>query len=173
MKALWTGCGQEGAWLGPFIRLLLLTGMRRGEPIAAKIEDGGSRLNLDATKQGARHVVVLPRQARGLLEAARGVGLAGVTNPKTLGWTQRWDRLLKLSGLSGSGITIHDLRRTWATTAARIGVDPLIIELCLGHAPSGVLGRIGAVYNRHSYSATIRVRCATIRMIGHRSLQVG
>lgn len=47
---------------------------------------------------------------------------------------------------------MHDLRRTWATLAARIGIDPLIIELCLGHSPSGVLGKVGAIYNRHSYS---------------------
>ncbi|MEK0084197.1 tyrosine-type recombinase/integrase [Benzoatithermus flavus] len=157
LKALWQACDIEGSWFGSFVEVLILTGMRRGEPLAAKVEGSPVPrvLVLDDPKQGVAHRVTLPRQA--VPSATRLYRFCGhAREAKRLGWGTRWIKLLKLAGLHGSGITIHDLRRTWATTAARIGVDPLIIELCLGHAPSGVLGRIGAVYNRHSYTD----RCA-------------
>jgi len=151
LAAVWEACGREGGWFGEFIRLLILTGMRRGEPLAGRFD--GSCITIDDPKQGRSHVVVLPRKA--VLIAAR-LFAKRVRVRKRLGWGKRWARLLWLASLEGAGITIHDLRRTWATIAAAEGVDPLIVELCLGHVPAGVLGRVGAIYNRHSY----RDRCA-------------
>jgi len=41
----------------------------------------------------------------------------------------------------------HDLRRTAATTMARLGVDVVIVERILGHTMRGVM----AVYQRHTF----------------------
>ena len=42
---------------------------------------------------------------------------------------------------------LHDLRRSMATHMERIGIEPHIIEVCLGHALKGVAG----VYRHYSY----------------------
>ena len=39
-----------------------------------------------------------------------------------------------------------------ASGMAALEIDPVVVELCLGHVPSGVLGKVGAIYNRHSYA---------------------
>ena len=46
----------------------------------------------------------------------------------------------------------HDLRRSFASGCARIGVDPFVIERCLNHVVGGVM----AIYNRHKYDAECR-----------------
>jgi integrase len=47
---------------------------------------------------------------------------------------------------------LHDLRRTFASGCARLGVSLQVVERCLNHS-SGSLGGLVAVYNRHSYAA--------------------
>ncbi len=44
--------------------------------------------------------------------------------------------------LPGGKWTPHDLRRTFATTASRLGVSPEVIHLCLNHKPQNKLDRI-------------------------------
>ncbi len=51
----------------------------------------------------------------------------------------------------------HDLRRTAATTMARLGVDVVTVEHILGHAMRGVM----AVYQRHTFD-TEKARGLTI-----------
>jgi integrase len=50
----------------------------------------------------------------------------------------------------GVEFTLHDLRRTWATRAADLGVHPWVIEAHLNHV-SGVVSGVSAIYNRYSY----------------------
>lgn len=45
--------------------------------------------------------------------------------------------------------TLHDLRRTFATCVAGLGIGPHIVEALLGHSLGGVAG----IYNRQSYLA--------------------
>jgi integrase len=49
--------------------------------------------------------------------------------------------------LEGGDWSPHDLRRTFATRLADLGVMPHVIERCLNHTMQGVM----AVYNRHDY----------------------
>ncbi|OPL15809.1 MAG: integrase [delta proteobacterium MLS_D] len=48
--------------------------------------------------------------------------------------------------------TPHDLRRTFRTRLAELGVTDIVAERCLGHKLGGIL----AVYNRHDYFAEKR-----------------
>jgi len=42
---------------------------------------------------------------------------------------------------------VHDLRRSMATHMERIGVEPHVIEVCLGHVLKGVAG----TYRHYGY----------------------
>ena len=50
---------------------------------------------------------------------------------------------------------LHDLRRTFATGCARLGVPLHVVEKCLNHT-SGSFGGIVGVYQRHDFAAERR-----------------
>jgi hypothetical protein len=54
------------------------------------------------------------------------------------------------TGLLFSDYTLHDLRRTFSSNLARLGVPIHVTEKILNHA-SGSIGGIAGVYNRYSY----------------------
>jgi integrase len=71
-----------------------------------------------------------------------GVGPTGFT-----GWDRGKKRLERATGPMAHW-TLHDFRRTFSTVAHdKLGVEPHLVEVCLGHAQKGV----AAVYNRASY----------------------
>jgi integrase len=70
----------------------------------------------------------------------------GLTPPS--GWSRAKARLNRLSGVTGR--RLHDLRRTAASTMARLGHPPHVLAAILNHAPGGMQG-ITAVYNRHRH----------------------
>src|SRR5262249_26774752 len=63
------------------------------------------------------------------------------------GAKQRLDKALKAVGAEVEPFVVHDLRRVVRSQLGRIGVPPVVAELCLGHKQSGIIG----VYDRHSY----------------------
>jgi integrase len=123
------------------VRLLLLTGARRGELLAAKWAD----LDLDAgvwvkpgatTKQRTQHRIPLSEAACRLLAEmqeqadtewlfpARGGGHRAHINAA-------WDTLRKAAGIPDA--RTHDLRHTYATALASSGLGLLVIGRLLGH----------------------------------------
>jgi integrase len=138
-----------------FPRLLLFTGLRRGELAGTRWDDIRDGVLTVRVKGGAPHRVTLSRQALALLEGCPdGLLFPGRGGVPRSGWSKRLLALQRRSGTAGWHW--HDLRRTCATGMAAVGVDPVVIELCLGHVPAGVLGRLGTVYIRHSFEG----RCA-------------
>ena len=51
--------------------------------------------------------------------------------------------------------TLHDLRRTYSSNLARLGVPIHVTERLLNHV-SGTISGVGAVYNRHTYLLEMR-----------------
>jgi len=51
--------------------------------------------------------------------------------------------------------TLHDLRRTFATNLAALGVAPHVVERLLNHS-SGTISGVAAIYNRYSYMNEMR-----------------
>jgi integrase len=51
--------------------------------------------------------------------------------------------------------TLHDLRRTFASGAARLGIAIHVVEAVLNHK-SGTIRGVAAVYNRYSYETEKR-----------------
>ena len=116
-----------------FLWLLLTTGARKGEIAAARHKEiQGNRLLLDEHKTddgGYARVIYLPPVAMdviALLPKNNGT-LTGLQNPKKL-----WDRIRKQAGCPD--LTMHDLRRTFASVALSTGQISLeqVMQM-LGH----------------------------------------
>jgi integrase len=148
---------------GPFVRLLLLTGVRRSE--AACMTWG--EVDLDnalwvipgnRTKTGAPHEVPLSGMAVNLFRSLpRFVGNfvlsadGGRTPNRSFGKLKRTiDERIAEPGLADW--RLHDLRRTARTSLASLGVSPFIAELILGHMQKGV----HRVYDTHRYQTDKR-----------------
>lgn len=147
---------------GPFFQLLLLTGDRRGEWANAQsswLDADFTRLEIPASnyKTGKVQVVPLSQQVSAIIRALpeqkfgpyilSSTGglrpISGFSKAKT-----ELDRLiLRDSEVGIRPWVVHDLRRSMATHMERIGIEPHIIEVCLGHALKGVAG----VYRHYSY----------------------
>ena len=121
------------------IRLLMLTGCRFGEIAALEwdwIKD--KRIFLSDSKSGPR-TVWLSSPARAVIDAIPRYGpdcpfLFPARPPArpidTIAF--QWDRIRDEAGLPG--LRLHDLRHSWASTAAMNGVDMVTIAKLLGHA---------------------------------------
>ena len=121
------------------IRLLMLTGCRFGEIAALEwdwIKD--KRIFLPDSKSGPR-TVWLSSPARAVIDAIPRYGpdcpylfpARPPTRPiDTIAF--QWDRIRDEAGLPG--LRLHDLRHSWASTAAMNGVDMVTIAKLLGHA---------------------------------------
>jgi integrase len=143
------------------VSLLLLTGQRKSEISDLRwSEVDGETLSLPAirTKNKRAHQVPICKLARHLLETIDGgstfvFGTSEADAPFN-GWNRAQLKLLADSGLQH--FTLHDLRRTFATTHAKLGTPVHVTERLLNHA-SGTVSGVAAVYNRHSYQEEMRL----------------
>lgn len=162
---------EKGRTLSPatrsILRLLLLTGQRRGE-VAGALK---SELDLDAkepvwtiagdrTKNGLLHRLPLCPQAKA--EFAKAVAASDAKSPFVFpsateplkasisaeAITRAMARLVV--ELKIATVSPHDLRRTVGTELARMGLPVHIRSLVLNHSPMS-RGITDAVYNRYAY----------------------
>ncbi len=117
----------------------MLTGCRLGE-IAALEWDWikGRRIHLPDSKSGPR-TVWLSSAARAVIDAiprySEDCPYIFPSRPPTRpidNFGTQWDRIRNEAGLPG--LRIHDLRHSWASTAAMNGVDMVTVAKLLGHA---------------------------------------
>ena len=121
------------------VRLLMLTGCRFGEIAALEwdwIRD--RRIHLPDSKSGPR-TVWLSSAARAVIDAiprySADCPYLFPARPPTRPIDNiafQWDRIRDEAGLPG--LRLHDLRHSWASTAAMNGVDMVTIAKLLGHA---------------------------------------
>jgi integrase len=148
--------GPEAAYYGPFVRLLLLLGVRRSELGRAP----WSEFDLDKAewvippgrmKMDEPHVVPLPSAAVEILRALpQGKGY--VLNGVQIHYVRAKDRLdARVAALNGGKAiphwTWHDLRRTFRTGLSRLGTAPHIAELCIAHRQQG----LAKIYDQHRF----------------------
>lgn len=164
--ALWKVLEGEGAPFGPAIRLLLLTGQRRGEVFGAeRVEfDLEARLwtiSRERAKNGKTHLVPLSDPAlaivKELLQDHRSLKLLPARGNWELGpsgFSKAMKRireaLEKELGRDVPHWTLHDLRRTMATGLQRLGVRLEVTEAVLNHVAGSRSGIVG-VYQRHHF----------------------
>jgi integrase len=162
LKAVWAATSELGYPAMPFVHMLILTGQRRGEVAGMRwdeIEGDTWTLPPERTKNGQKHTVPLSRQALDIIEAtprivgsdfvfpgARGGRLAGFSHIK--GYV---DARAKLK----DQWAIHDLRRTVASSMAKIGIALPVVERLLNHTGGSFAG-IAGIYQRHDFAAEKR-----------------
>ena len=158
----------EGYPFGAIVRLLVLTGQRRGEIGSLKwdwIDTNARTITLPSstTKNKRTHTFPYSDIVAGILEAIPRQGdyvfpasrehVRGKPTAAFNGYPKAKAVLDAKSGVSNW--TLHDLRRTFSTIHAAIGTPPHITERLLNHA-SGVLSGVAAIYNRHAYIDEMR-----------------
>jgi integrase len=157
--AVWRACDGMGFPFGPLLRVMLLTAQREGEVAHMKwsqvdLERRLWTLPAEATKAGRAHEVALSDLAVNVLAALPRLhegdlvfSTTGISAPS--GWSRAKQRLDRLSGVADW--RLHDLRRSAASTLARLAHPPHVVAAVLNHTPGSLMG-ITAVYNRHRYT---------------------
>jgi integrase len=166
----WRACDDAGQPFGPFGKLLLLTGQRRGEVAKmteAELAGDMWHLSAERTKNKRAHDVPLSKAARAVLAGVERIKskhgyIFTTTGDTPVSGHSRAHSIIasKMIELASEGAvepveiprwTWHDLRRTMATGLARLGVPVRITEAAINHV-SGTGGGIVAVYQRHDYA---------------------
>jgi integrase len=160
IRAFWKASAYLSPWHCACLRLLLLTGQRLREISElrfAEIVDGSLVLSPERTKNKRPHRLPLSRLAQEILAVTPRVGACpfvfSTGRVPINGWTQtkeRLDEVMATLGWNGPAFRIHDLRRTAASTLARLGVPLHVTEKILNHT-SGSFAGIAGVYQRYSF----------------------
>lgn len=140
LKAIWHACPDDD--FGKIVKVLMLTGQRRGEVAHMQLDGGLVTIPAKHTKNGRAHTFPVTGLAANLL----------ATPLKWVGWGKSTERLRKAAGVE---FWLHDLRRTYATALASLQVAPHIIEALLNHK-SGIISGVAATYNRFQYLEPMR-----------------
>jgi integrase len=170
LKAVWQAAGALGHPYSTFVMLLILTGARRNEvaemtwrelDFATKIWT----LPKERSKNEREHTVPLSDPAVEILKAVPRIAdsdlvftLNGRNRITAFHLTKQ-----RLDVLMPDGTppwTFHDLRRSFASGCARLGVAVHVVEALLNHR-SGAIKGVAAVYNRYNYDAEKRAAMAT------------
>ena len=152
------------------IRLLLLTGCRRGEILTLRWQDvDGDTLNLTDAKAGPRWVF-LNAQARAILERQLRTQSAWVF-PSPLDPERPrsphlplWYSVRKEAGIED--VRIHDLRHTFASHAVLQGVPLPVVSRLLGHKHPSMTLRYAHVGDRETEAAAERIGAVIARLLG-------
>lgn len=172
LRAVWLAAAEIGYPFGHAVQLLILTGQRRAEVLEAEWREfdlDGSVWTIprQRAKNDRAHVVALSETAKAILGAlprigqpARFIFTTTSTSPFS-GVSKATERLTALAsghmpeGQSLEPWRLHDLRRTFASGCARLGVGIHVVEKILNHT-SGTFGGIVGVYQRHDFAAERR-----------------
>ncbi len=172
LVAIWHATEEMGKF-GAIVRLLMVTGQRRQQIACLQtswvdLERKVISFPAAVMKNNRDHIVPFGNLTAYLLMRAAPIdgyyfsppGLAG--HPYTA-WSKN-KRALDGRLPDMDPWTLHDLRRTWSTNAARLDIAPHITDRVLSHV-TGSLSPIARVYNRFKYEAEMRV--AIQRMESH------
>jgi integrase len=176
LRLIWNNLEDDD--YGAIIKLSMLTGQRAGEIAGLQRPEVDSEKDLislpgDRTKNHRPHTVPMSAPARAIIAARpERVGpdgklrelLFGLGEGPFSGWSnckERLDeRIAKAAGKPLAHWTPHDLRRSFTTHAAELGIiQPHIIEAILNHV-SGHRGGVAGIYNRATYEPEKRTGLA-------------
>ncbi|MBA3668777.1 MAG: site-specific integrase [Sphingomonas sp.] len=169
VQALWLVLDQEARPWSVAIKLILLTGQRRGEVFDASwnefdLERSIWTIPAERSKNGREHEVPLSAAAvdliRGLGPASAGKLFPSRTNPQrsASGFSKAMARITRaVAAVTGrpAHFTLQDLRRTVATRLQALGVRLEVTEAVLNHI-SGSRGGIVGVYQLYQFEAEKR-----------------
>ena len=160
VKSIWEASEGIGTF-GTIVRLLILTGQRRGEIAALQwewIDEDARTISLPAsiTKNGRVSVIPFGQLTYGIFDNVASGKLLFEARGKDApfnGWSKSKAALDKLCGVKNW--TLHDCRRYFATTLASLGTPIHVVEKLLNHV-SGTISGVAAIYNRHHFQDEMR-----------------
>ncbi|MBN3791559.1 integrase family protein [Burkholderia sp. Ac-20353] len=130
-----------------YLKLMLLTGLRKNEGSEIKREDvdlGGMVLTIPETKGRKPHTLPITEMMREILERR----YKGLESSSRLFGEMSVDHVTEMAERAGApAFTLHDLRKLVASAGARMGIGDAILRRILGHAP-----KRGDVLNKHYVS---------------------
>jgi integrase len=169
LRAVWNSLGDDH--FGSIMKLLALTGQRAAEIAGlrwSELKDDVIVLPPERTKNHREHAIPLSEAARAIIEAQPrrfGAGgelrdlIFGFGDGPFSGWGKSMaalnTRVAEKAGQPLPHFTPHDLRRSFATHAGGLDIQPHIIEVILNHV-SGFRAGVAGIYNRHTYDAEKR-----------------
>lgn len=139
IKAIWS---YDYPPYSDYLKVLLLTGQRRGQWSNYSIVDDTLIFPAESMKNGHEHAIPLTSTVGALLPL-----------PYFNGWSKAKQRIDK--HVTIPPWTVHDIRRTFSTICASLGIPLHVTEQILAHR-SGTISGVAAVYNRHSYLKEMR-----------------
>jgi integrase len=162
LRRVWIAAEQMGGYFATIVKLLVVTGQRRGEIASLRadmVAEGKITLPAWLTKNNREHSFPLGSWASQLLLQ---LSTHPIEKPSSLlfparnsqnirpfnGWSKSKAALDKLSGVTDW--TLHDLRRTFATGLAALGTPIHVTEKILNHV-SGTTGGLTGIYQRHQW----------------------
>lgn len=125
-----------------YLKLQILTGQRIGQWKQYTCTDDAIIFEADTMKGKREHVIPLTNAVAQLLPVQP---FNGWSNAK-----RRLDHHVPLDPW-----TIHDIRRTFSTNCAALGIPLHVTERILDHR-SGTISGVAAIYNRHKYLPEMR-----------------
>ena len=168
LAAIWRACGDDDH--GKIIRLLICLGARRQEIGGMAFSecsdlDGPSptwTLPAERSKNKRKHTLPLLPLALGIIRSvpkrATRDRLFGTSAAEGFsGWDKGKKRIDALCGCKDW--KVHDLRRSFATGLADLGVAPHVIEHILNHR-GGHRSGVAGIYNRSVYERETRAALA-------------
>jgi integrase len=190
LRAIWREVGDDDFKagnddFGRIIRLLILLGQRRTEVGGMQwqeidLESGTWTIPAIRSKNKREHKLSLPPLALDIItNTPRLVGRNFVFGSRAGGYTS-WNRPKRLLDAKlGDQVgpwTLHDLRRSFCTRLADLGVLPHVIEAAVNHQSGHKRGPAG-VYNRSVYVNEVRAALALwsdhIRSLGEHQAHPG
>ena len=153
------------------IRLLILTGARKGEMLALRWHDyRDGHIHLPDSKTGERHIF-LSAPARRLLDGlprlSPWVGLAGPDSDLPMQATTlfyHWKHIRHAAGLDD--VRLHDLHHSYASIALAHGEHLLVIGRLLGHVDADTTLKYAHLIDEQVARTARAVSCALSGMAG-------
>ena len=156
-----TGCAEQLLPQADIIRLLLLTGCRRGEIVQLRwSEVHGDTLVLTDSKTGPRQVPLNSQAKRILDRQSRSGGAYVFPSPLDASRPRDdnlplWYRVRREAGIED--VRLHDLRHTHASHAVMNGVPIPVVSRILGHSSVRMTMRYAHLGDREIEAAAERV----------------
>jgi integrase len=161
LRAVWYASTAAGWPFGAMTKLLILTGQRRSEVAEMRWSEIDFETRLwtmprERCKSNREHTVLLSEPAAAILKTSPQIEDSDLIFSKTgttpvSGFSRAKARLDAALPSGMPGWVLHDLRRTFASGCARLGVAIHVVERLLGHT-SGTFAGIVGVYQRHDFS---------------------
>lgn len=156
--AIWNAAlGMPEPW-GPFIRVLLLTLVRREEAAGmrwSELADDGTTWEIPTARMKAArphlvHLTGLTLAALGSVTKIKDQDLVFTTTGRTpvSGFSKVKAAIDKASGVTGW--RLHDFRRSGVSALAGLGFNPVVADKLLAHQPHA-LSAVARVYQRNDF----------------------